>query len=863
MSSEMIVEDLELSVRTFNCLKARGINTVEDIIDLLEKGGLEGLLKLRNMNSKCAYEILDVLKKRQIYTNKELNKIIESYRKQRPIFKSYDELNTINIDEFDFCGYTYDSLVEQKIRTLDDLNGKAMSDLKLSQRSAEDFILKLGLEGIRFRKSFHKAETVKAVILGIAIADALGVPVEFMDREKLAYKPVKDYVGYGTHDVPAGTWSDDTSMVLATLDSLARGLDYTDIMGRFCEWKQNAAYTATDEVFDMGVTTNDALCKFMKGTPALECGGPLVSDNGNGSLMRIAPAVLYVNSMFADTSIEERIEIVHNISALTHSHLRSKIGCGIYAFVLMELLKASDKESVTYGLKRAKWHYEEQLEYSEELSFFSRLFEESFGELPVEVIKSSGYVVDTLEAAIWCVLNTDSYSDCVLKAVNLGKDTDTVAAVAGSLAAVLYGLEGIPKKWIDELKNKELLLEICDRFVEWQNSMPSLQKDASRGNLHEEALGKLKERNRNEHIQYFAEAMLSKYRDRNADDRSVSPEFFIYTCFAFGFTIDLQELGNSYRETFGKDEFTKVDAKAFSRIAFKIKDVDMLGSVIFAKWRWITHWSSQSLVSEENKAWFIVAFERLRELASYPPIERKSFNYLVDIHGHYLPGIDDGASNVEMSIAMIKSAYKQGVRDIICTAHSWGYISKYSNAFEQLQERLKEEALNIGFYKGCEVACDERSLSVIIDRIEAGELQTIAGSKYLLLEFKQNVEGIEVLRCVKQLMELTDCIPVIAHIERYYNLYEDEHSLDILKNWSIPIQINAYSLMEEKNENIKSFARKLLKEQVVTFIGSDAHRTTHRPVKVQAGVEYIYANCDEEYAKDICFRNAERMLFSK
>lgn len=775
------------------------------------------------------------------------------------------DIDNIHIDEFDFNNRVYDDLVKKGINTLADLKGKTACEIGYSPKSSyvgsEELIVKLGKKGIRIKEEHHNKDQVRAVILGTAIADAMGVPVEFMSREQLAENPVKGYLGYGAHNVPAGTWSDDTSMVLATLDSLSYGVDYADIMKRFSEWKLKAAYTATDEVFDMGVTTNDSICRFMKGIPALECGGKYESDNGNGSLMRIAPAALFCNCMFADTIIDERIEIIHNISSLTHAHLRSQIGCGIFSFILWELLEKQDKESIQNGLWKAENFYKSRKKYIAEISCYERIFKEEFSQLEENDIKSSGYVVDTLEAAVWCLLNTESYSECILKAVNLGRDTDTVAAVAGGLAAALYGIKNIPKDWIKDLKSRGLLLRICDKFISLNNSEPTVLWDDSRIAIN---LGREKKKvqiKRNETINHFAQTMLYKYQNRNAKERDVHCEMFYYTCFAYGFTTDLQELGNSYRETFGSDDLAKLKARAFSRIAFKIKDVDMLGSVIFAKYRWITHWSSQSLLSEDNRAWFIAAFERLIELTERHPVERTPFNYLVDTHGHYLPGIDDGSSNIEMSVAMIKKAYEQGIRDIVCTSHSWGYTSKYSESFEMLQKRLKDETLDVMLYKGCEVACDERTLPVIIDRIESGELLTVANSKYILLEFKQNVEGIEILRCVKQLIELTDCVPIIAHIERYYNLHEDSHTIEILTNWNIPIQINAYSLVEEKKETIKAFARKLLEEKLVTFVGSDAHRTTHRPVNVQTGVEYIYASCDEEYAKDVCFRNAEKMLF--
>ena len=308
-------------------------------------------------------------------------------------------------------------------------------------------------------------ERIKAIILGHAIADAMGVPVEFMRRASLAKDPVTGYLGYGSHPVPPGTWSDDTSMTLAALDSLSYGLDYQDMMECFCRWEDSAAYTATGVCFDIGITTHRALKSYRQGQDLWDCGLKGEYDNGNGSLMRIIPAVLYGKYKMKDATLEEKLDVIYEVSALTHGHPRSKLACGIYAFILTALLDSQSKEGVQTGLTAAKAHYETQFEYQKELAHYSRIFCPDFADIPEEEIKSSGYVVDTLEAALWCLLNTESYFDCVLKAVNLGDDTDTVAAVAGGLAASIYGIEGIPEAWINGLLKKEGLLAVCEQFA--------------------------------------------------------------------------------------------------------------------------------------------------------------------------------------------------------------------------------------------------------------------------------------------------------------------------------------------------------------------------------------------------------------
>ena len=301
-------------------------------------------------------------------------------------------------------------------------------------------------------------EAFRSVMLGAAVADALGVPAEFKSRERLASHPVTDMTGYGTHNMPKGTWSDDTSMALATLDSLAKGwIDYNEIMDNFVEWCFRGKYTATGETFDIGGTCLDAICAYKDGKAETPFVGLTDSySNGNGSLMRIHPFVLFLKNK--DIPLDRKMKIIHDASSLTHAHERARVGCGIYATVLWALLDEPSKDALRDALIFAGRYYLG----SDELSSYMRLFE-GIEQLPEEKIKSSGYVVDTLEAAIWCVLTTNDYKTCVLKAVNLGEDTDTVAAVAGSLAGALYGVEGIPGEWLDALIRRDYIEDMCER----------------------------------------------------------------------------------------------------------------------------------------------------------------------------------------------------------------------------------------------------------------------------------------------------------------------------------------------------------------------------------------------------------------
>lgn len=301
--------------------------------------------------------------------------------------------------------------------------------------------------------------TIKAVMLGHAIGDALGVPVEFCNRNFLEKNPVTDMIGFGTYNVPAGTWSDDTSMSLCALDSLANGIvNYEDIMKNFGKWYYNGDFTATGKVFDIGNTCRDAIDNYFDlGYNAIECGLANERANGNGSLMRIHPFVLY--AYYNGIEGGDFVDLITKASALTHAHQYSLDGCVIYAYVLKGLLEYQSKDIVCIGLEKAK-HW---IRCSE---IYSRILNEDISTIPVSEIKSSGYVVSSLEAAIWCLLTTETYNDCVLKAVNLGGDTDTIAAIAGGLAGALYGIDAIPRKWINKLKRKDYIESICEKAYE-------------------------------------------------------------------------------------------------------------------------------------------------------------------------------------------------------------------------------------------------------------------------------------------------------------------------------------------------------------------------------------------------------------
>ena len=258
-------------------------------------------------------------------------------------------------------------------------------------------------------------DLLRACVYGEAVGDALGVPFEFRDRGTFECAGM---VGHGTYGKPAGTWSDDTSMTLALCDSIrdCGRIDVDDMRRRFVSWVEEDAYTV-DGTFDVGGTTARALAEGR--------GLSGERDNGNGSLMRCVPLAL------AGATDDE----VRAVSAITHAHPTSCEACVRMVRIARDLAD---------GVPAAR-----AVPCAAELAA-----------RPVSEVRSGGYVLDTFDAALWCLLTTGSYAECVLAAVNLGSDTDTTAAVAGALAGIASGMEGIPAEWLGALRGRDVI-EAC------------------------------------------------------------------------------------------------------------------------------------------------------------------------------------------------------------------------------------------------------------------------------------------------------------------------------------------------------------------------------------------------------------------
>ena len=310
-------------------------------------------------------------------------------------------------------------------------------------------------------------------IMGVVVGDALGCPVQFETREKVATHPVVGMRGYGTFNLPEGSWTDDSSLTLALLDSIRRKktIDLDDIMENFMKWLYDGEFTPYGQSYDIGRGTMAAIYEYKKHRKAKKCGGDDEGNNGNGSLMRILPVCIFCSEKKSsgEFSDQDVIKTVHAVGGLTHAHIRANIACGLYFFMVHHILTGSGSlpELLQAGLTEGFAFYESYLADKENLHYYDRLRDlEVFSRTPEEKIKSSGYVVDSLEAAVWSLITTDCFDRALLKAVNLGKDTDSVAAIAGGLGGLYYGYSAIPEDWLAVIKRRDWIEEMCSAVLD-------------------------------------------------------------------------------------------------------------------------------------------------------------------------------------------------------------------------------------------------------------------------------------------------------------------------------------------------------------------------------------------------------------
>ncbi|TWM27108.1 ADP-ribosyl-[dinitrogen reductase] glycohydrolase [Bacillus paralicheniformis] len=310
--------------------------------------------------------------------------------------------------------------------------------------------------------SLNIKKRVLPTLYGGIIGDLLGVPVEFRQRDTFHIDNVS---GYGTYNQPPGTWSDDSSLTFCLIENLIEENGIDDLMQKFVKYKSEGFWTPYGKMFDIGRTTNEAIIRFEEGLDSEHCGGKAEYDNGNGAIMRIAPLAF---RLYDEFDFIKKAEVIKKYTEITHAHPRAIVGSIIYIECLIRLYHNNTLQESLETVKRLfDKNFDGNHIYQQELRNYSRLFEEDFLNTARDEIVSDGYVVHTLEAAIWCLGNSSSFKEAVLKAVNLGGDSDTVAAITGALAGMHYKkMDEIPSEWLEKIVRKQDVDNLINQFFE-------------------------------------------------------------------------------------------------------------------------------------------------------------------------------------------------------------------------------------------------------------------------------------------------------------------------------------------------------------------------------------------------------------
>ncbi|MCZ6784947.1 MAG: ADP-ribosylglycohydrolase family protein [Proteobacteria bacterium] len=295
----------------------------------------------------------------------------------------------------------------------------------------------------------------RGCLLGLACGDAVGTALEFERRG--TFEPLTDMVGGGPFRLKPGEWTDDTSMALCLAESLLeRGFDPRDQMERYCRWWREGYLSSNGRCFDIGDTVRGALRRFEESGEPLS-GSTDADSAGNGSIMRLAPA-----PMFFAPDAAAAVKHSAESSRTTHGSQETVDACRLFGLMLSRALAGASKDDVlNAGADDAR-----SLGPSPMAPAIAAIAAGSWRNKTESEIRGSGYVVHSLEAALWCFADTTSYRDAILRAANLGEDADTTAAVCGQVAGAFYGEEGIPPEWRGKLSMRAKIEELADALFE-------------------------------------------------------------------------------------------------------------------------------------------------------------------------------------------------------------------------------------------------------------------------------------------------------------------------------------------------------------------------------------------------------------
>lgn len=299
---------------------------------------------------------------------------------------------------------------------------------------------------------------IEGAIRGLIFGDALGVPYEFKKREYFDNNKVTKLVEGGTHGQPKGYWSDDSGLMLACMQSLMTGKPYAENAAKEMVhgWWKDGKYMNENYIFDIGCTTQFAFRNIVNGISHKDSGPTNINSNGNGALMKVLP---YSLCRWYSEGIKVTAGEIIEMCGITHNHAISHIGCSLYTIMINDLVQSS---SVCYDFRDIDMISDRIKTEESDFKDYDQLY--NIKKQTREDIQSSGYVAHTLVAATWCLETTNSYMECVCKAVELGGDTDTIAAIAGSLAGAKYGFESFKEEY-KEIPKIDYIEKLIENFV--------------------------------------------------------------------------------------------------------------------------------------------------------------------------------------------------------------------------------------------------------------------------------------------------------------------------------------------------------------------------------------------------------------
>jgi ADP-ribosyl-[dinitrogen reductase] hydrolase len=291
----------------------------------------------------------------------------------------------------------------------------------------------------------------QGALLGLACGDALGTTLEFQVRDNRVTHD--NITGGGVFNLKAGQWTDDTSMALCLSESLlySKGFNPNDQMDRYCKWMRHGYLSSNGRCFDIGITTSNAIKRYLHIKDPL-AGSKEKHHAGNGSIMRLAPIPIY----YRDSGIKDVIKYSELSSMTTHGSPECLEGCKLLGVIIYKALMGCSKDEILFNLPMGILNFKEDK--------IIKICEGNYLNVSYDQLPNSGYVVSTLESALWCFYNSTSFKDAVVLAANLSGDADTIAAVCGQVAGAYYGLDGIPEDWVSILTQSDWIAERAIRL---------------------------------------------------------------------------------------------------------------------------------------------------------------------------------------------------------------------------------------------------------------------------------------------------------------------------------------------------------------------------------------------------------------